>query len=203
MGTRAFIGLGLAAVCGLTIAVAQPAAQPAGQPAGEQPKAPETKPEAKPDIKPDAKPAVTPEAKPAASTSPIFGMIDGKAEVKPVGTQAITLLIEDLVIGEGKEANAQSTVTIHYAGKLKDGFIFDQTRNADGTPKEPATFPLPRLIQGWQLGIPGMKVGGVRKLTIPYQFAYGDRDVGMRPEGKPLIPAKSDLTFFIELKDVK
>jgi hypothetical protein len=63
--------------------------------------------------------------------------------------------------------------------------------------REPATFPLNRLIPGWQAGIPGMKVGGIRVLHIPYQFAYGERGAGAD------IPPKCDLVFAIELKDVK
>ncbi len=110
-----------------------------------------------------------------------------------VKTSEIRLLIEDLKIGDGAEAKGSSTITIHYHGSLaSNGKVFDSTRG-----KEPATFPLNRLIQGWQAGIPGMKVGGVRRLTIPWQFAYGER--GAPPD----IPAKADLVFSIELVAVK
>lgn len=99
------------------------------------------------------------------------------------------LIIEDLRLGEGAEVRPGATVTINYHGTLKDGgSMFDTTRG-----KQPATFPLGRLIRGWQEGVPGMKPGGVRRLTIPYALAYGEAG---RP---PVIPAKSDLVFIIEM----
>ncbi len=110
-----------------------------------------------------------------------------------IARSQIAIMIEDLKIGDGKEAAASSTITIHYHGiRASDGHVFDSTRG-----KEPATFPLARLIPGWQAGIPGMKVGGIRVLHIPYQFAYGERGAGAD------IPPKCDLVFAIELKDVK
>jgi FKBP-type peptidyl-prolyl cis-trans isomerase len=68
--------------------------------------------------------------------------------------------------------------------------------------QDPVTFPLSDLIQGWQIGIPGMKVGGIRRLTIPYQLAYGERDIPGE-DGQVQIPGKSTLVFAIELKGVK
>jgi peptidylprolyl isomerase len=103
------------------------------------------------------------------------------------------LIIQDLVVGTGKVAPPNSTVTIHYRGTLTDGSEFDSSYSRG----QPATFPLDRLIKGWQEGIPGMKVGGKRKLTIPYQLAYGEAG---RP---PVIPPKATLVFEIELFDVK
>lgn len=108
-----------------------------------------------------------------------------------VQTSEIKLVMEDLKIGTGAQAKGSSTITIHYHGTLMNGNVFDSTR--DG---EPATFPLSQLIEGWKMGIPGMKVGGIRRLTIPWQLAYGERAVGND------IPAKSDLIFSIELKEV-
>lgn len=99
------------------------------------------------------------------------------------------VIVEDLKIGEGSECKPGATVTINYHGTLKDGgTMFDTTRG-----KQPATFPLNRLIKGWQQGVPGMKPGGIRRLTIPYAQAYGENG---RP---PVIPAKADLVFIIEL----
>lgn len=74
----------------------------------------------------------------------------------------IKIVVEDLVLGDGAEATAESVITINYHGTLaKDGKVFDSTKG-----KEPATFPLQRLIPGWQAGIPGMKIGGLRRLTV-------------------------------------
>lgn len=103
------------------------------------------------------------------------------------------LMIEDLRLGEGKEATSDSSVVIFYRGTLEDGKVFDASRG-----QTPAKFPLARLIQGWQEGIPGMKVGGIRRLTVPPEMAYAE-------EGVPAagIPANATLTFSIELLDVQ
>ncbi|MEK6701163.1 MAG: FKBP-type peptidyl-prolyl cis-trans isomerase [Planctomycetota bacterium] len=149
-----------------------------------------------PPAPPTPVPAKQPEIKPPAVK------IDPKAPVqyegpdgtlyKVIKTGEIKLVMEDLKLGDGAEAKANSTITIHYHGTLAStGKVFDSTRA-----KEPATFPLDRLIQGWQLGIPGMKVGGVRRLTIPWQFAYGERGAGGD------IPPRADLVFSIELTAV-
>jgi FKBP-type peptidyl-prolyl cis-trans isomerase len=80
------------------------------------------------------------------------------------------------------------TVTIHYAGRFIDGAEFDSSI-ARG---EPATFPLPRLIQAWQEGVPLMAVGDTFEFAIPYSLAYG-------PKGKGPIPGGATLLFTIEL----
>ncbi|MBL8874261.1 MAG: FKBP-type peptidyl-prolyl cis-trans isomerase [Phycisphaerae bacterium] len=102
------------------------------------------------------------------------------------------LVIEELKIGEGADAKSGAIVTINYHGTLKEGgTLVDSTRG-----KQPATYPLNKLIKGWQQGVPGMKPGGIRRLTIPYALAYGEA-------GKPpVIPPKSDLVFIIELIQV-
>lgn len=82
----------------------------------------------------------------------------------------------------------ESTVTIHYVGRFIDGREFDSSR-ARG---EPATFPLSRLIRGWQEGVPLMRVGETFQFVIPSDIAYGDRD-------RPPIPPGSTLLFEIEL----
>lgn len=162
-------------------------AQPAAEPKKEEPK---------------SIPATPIEAKPEATEAPKGGRPmaqgpDGK-EYPVISNSSICIEIEDLKIGDGKEVTAGATITIHYHGTLaSNGKQFDSTRG-----KEPATFPLGRLISGWQAGIPGMKVGGIRVLRIPYQLAYGEREIP-GPDGTPLIPAKSDLVFSIEVKDVK
>lgn len=100
--------------------------------------------------------------------------------------------IEDLVVGTGAVCTAKHTVTVHYRGTLLNGTEFD---SSIGGP--PIDFPLRDLIVGWQEGIPGMKVGGKRKLTIHWSKAYGEH--GM----PPTIPPKSDLVFEIELLGVR
>lgn len=96
--------------------------------------------------------------------------------------------IEDIVEGQGDACPKNATITIHYTGMLLSGKVFDSS-----LPGQPVTFPLRRLIQGWQEGIPGMKVGGKRRLTIPWRMAYGE--AGAPPD----IPPRADLVFEIEL----
>jgi FKBP-type peptidyl-prolyl cis-trans isomerase len=102
--------------------------------------------------------------------------------------------IEDLVEGTGAEAKAGQTVTVHYVGTLTDGRKFDSSRDR-GTPFK---FPLGagRVIQGWDRGVAGMKIGGQRRLTIPPELAYGARGF------PPVIPANATLVFEIELLDL-
>jgi FKBP-type peptidyl-prolyl cis-trans isomerase FkpA len=97
--------------------------------------------------------------------------------------------IEDIVVGTGAECKPNATVKVHYRGTLTNGTEFDSSYKRG----KPIEFPLPNLIQGWQEGIPGMKVGGKRKLVIPWQKAYGAQG------HPPAIPPKSDLVFEIEL----
>ncbi|MCA3006241.1 MAG: FKBP-type peptidyl-prolyl cis-trans isomerase [Planctomycetaceae bacterium] len=101
------------------------------------------------------------------------------------------VVVEDLVVGTGVTCKAGAVVTVHYRGTLTSGKVFDESFGGD-----PVEFPLDQLIEGWQDGIPGMKVGGRRKLTVPWQKAYGAE--GMPPE----IPPKANLVFEIELLDV-
>jgi len=102
------------------------------------------------------------------------------------------LMVEDLTPGDGAECPAGATVNVHYKGTLMDGTVFDSSYDRG----QPIDFPLANLIPGWQQGIPGMKVGGKRKLTIPYSLAYGERG------SPPVIPPRADLVFEIELLGV-
>lgn len=101
------------------------------------------------------------------------------------------LIIEDLKMGDGPDCMPNSVITVRYHGTLVNGEPFDTTRG-----KAAAEFPLDRLIRGWREGLPGMKVGGIRRLTVPAALAYGDRQKG-------IIPPNSDLIFSIELVAVK
>ncbi len=96
----------------------------------------------------------------------------------------------DVKEGTGEVCDEGATVQIHYAGWTLAGKLFDSTYLRG---KPPAEFPLSRLIQGWQRGIPGMKPGGIRRLYIPWAMAYGE---GGSP---PDIPPKADLIFEIKL----
>ena len=90
----------------------------------------------------------------------------------PDGPAPTELVITDLVVGEGAEAVPGAKVKVHYVGVEHDtGEEFDASYNR-GAPIE---FPLRGLIQGWQDGIPGMKVGGRRQLVIPPLLAYAGR----------------------------
>jgi FKBP-type peptidyl-prolyl cis-trans isomerase len=104
------------------------------------------------------------------------------------------LEIWDVKAGKGAAVKPGATVTIHYAGWLTDekATKFDNTRGG-----KPATLPLNNLIKGWQEGIPGMKPGGVRRLKIPAELAYGKRGVGN------VIPPDATLVFEIELIDAE
>ncbi len=108
--------------------------------------------------------------------------------------QVPKLLTEDLTVGTGTEAVAGKHVVVNYEGKLLDGTVFDSSYTR-GTPFD---FDLGagQVIQGWDQGVVGMKVGGKRKLVIPASLAYGDRAIGT-------IPANSTLVFEVELLDVK
>lgn len=99
----------------------------------------------------------------------------------------------DIIEGTGAVVGENATVTAHYTGALaKDGTIFQSSKDTG----QPFTAELKGLIPGWQAGIPGMKVGGVRRLVIPAEQAYGAQATGN-------IPANSDLVFDIELIEVK
>lgn len=101
------------------------------------------------------------------------------------------MILEDISVGTGAECKLGGAVVAHYKGTFKsDGREFDSSHKRG----EPAGFALANVISGWTEGVPGMRIGGKRKLTIPSQFAYGER-------GRASIPPNSDLVFEIELVD--
>lgn len=102
--------------------------------------------------------------------------------------------IEDLVTGEGKAAEKGALITAHYRGWLDDGKEFDSSYKK-GRPFQ-TVLSKNKVIQGWFVGLQGMKVGGKRKLWVPSELAYGARQIG------EMIPPNSDLTFEIELLEV-
>jgi len=120
---------------------------------------------------------------------------DKKAEEKVITTKSGLKYVEHKV-GDGKVAKAGDDVEVHYTGTLTNGKKFDSSVDRN----EPFPFLLGtgKVIKGWDQGVAGMKEGGKRKLIIPPDLAYGDRDVG-----NGLIPANSTLIFEVELLKVK
>ncbi|OYX43768.1 peptidylprolyl isomerase [Candidatus Saccharibacteria bacterium 32-49-12] len=104
------------------------------------------------------------------------------------------LEIIDLSSGEGEEVPEGATITAHYTGALcKNGIIFQSSHDFG----EPVTFGLDQVIAGWTKGVPGMKVGGMRRLIIPSEMAYGSVRAAAN------IPPNSDLVFDIELMAIR
>ncbi len=100
------------------------------------------------------------------------------------------LQIEDLVVGTGREAKKGDVVEVHYTGWLTDGTQFDSSVGGS-----PFSFRLGagEVIEGWDRGVAGMKVGGKRKLTLPPELGYGARGA------PPAIPPGATLVFEVEL----
>ena len=124
------------------------------------------------------------------------GITQTQEKVAPMENQTVTELIkEDTVVGNGKEATAGALVTVHYKGTFLDGKVFDTSLQPG---RDPFTFQLGAgmVIEGWDVGVAGMKVGGKRKLTIPSDMAYG-------PLGAGPIGPNTPLVFEVELLEVK
>ncbi|MCC3291186.1 MULTISPECIES: FKBP-type peptidyl-prolyl cis-trans isomerase [unclassified Arthrobacter] len=106
------------------------------------------------------------------------------------------LIIEDLVVGDGREVKAGDTVSTHYVGvAFSTGEEFDASWNR-GTPLD-FRVGVGQVIQGWDQGLLGMKVGGRRRLEIPSSMAYGDRGAG-----SAVAPGES-LIFVVDLLGVR
>ena len=123
-------------------------------------------------------------------------------ELPPATVGVEQLQVTDLVLGAGAEAVAGSKVTVHYSGWAYEpsqpdakGKSFDSSRESG----QPFTFALGagQVIAGWDQGVPGMRVGGQRRLLIPHELAYGERGAG------GVIPPRATLVFDIELLDVR
>ena len=110
-------------------------------------------------------------------------------------TTASGLIYEDIIVGTGATATAGQTVTVHYTGWLTNGTKFDSSKDRN----QPFNFRLGagEVIRGWDEGVAGMKVGGIRKLTIPPQLGYGASGAG------GVIPPNATLVFEVELLGIK
>ena len=109
-------------------------------------------------------------------------------------TTTTGLQYEDTVVGQGAIAKSGNTVSVHYTGTLADGTLFDTSRQ-----REPFSFKLDmgEVIAGWDEGVAGMQVGGVRTLIIPPQLGYGASGAG------GVIPPNATLHFEVELLAVR
>jgi len=101
---------------------------------------------------------------------------------------------ETIKAGTGDEFRSGRVGVMNYEGKLDDGTVFDSTKTR-GAPDEFA-FGSGRLIAGWEMAVPGMKVGEVRKIVVPPEKGYGEKEMGK-------IPPNSTLTFEVELVGIK
>jgi FKBP-type peptidyl-prolyl cis-trans isomerase len=123
----------------------------------------------------------------------LLGLVSCSATDESNPTASSDLVIEDVVIGSGAVAANGDSVTVHYVGTLLNGSQFDSSYSRN----QPFTFRIGanQVIQGWERGVPGMRVGGKRRLTIPPSLGYGSQANGP-------IPANSTLRFEIDLLSI-
>lgn len=176
------------------------------------------------------KPATSAKAPGASSTpggGPGAGLVKyppGKKAAPEIKKTLFALKVQDLKVGTGAEAEPLKLYKVKYTGwRAADGVVFDSwdqhptpVMGADGKPEmgedgkpkttepQPASFPvgMGRMIPGFDQGFAGMKVGGIRRIFIPWQLGYGSRALPDRGPEHPGIPAKSDLVFEVELADI-
>ena len=112
-----------------------------------------------------------------------------------ITTTATGLQIEEITVGAGATAEAGQNVVVHYTGWLTDGTKFDSSKDRN----DPFRFGLGQrqVIAGWDAGVQGMQIGGVRKLTIPPELGYGARGAG------GVIPPNATLVFEVELLGIR
>ena len=110
----------------------------------------------------------------------------------PTGVAPTTLQTQDIIVGTGTEVQSSSTLTVHYTLMTwSNGKIVESSWSG----AQPATFPLARVIPGWQQGLPGTKVGGRRLLVIPSDLGYG-------PNGSGPIGPNETLIFAVDILGV-
>ncbi|MDR4461522.1 MAG: FKBP-type peptidyl-prolyl cis-trans isomerase [Nitrospirales bacterium] len=125
----------------------------------------------------------------------VLNPLSGKAAEEAMVSTPSGLQYVDLAIGSGREAHAGETAIVHYTGTLTDGKKFDSSKDRNS----PFSFRLGagRVIKGWDEGVEGMKIGGIRKLVIPPQLGYGSRGAGSA------VPPNATLIFEVELLDLR
>ena len=113
---------------------------------------------------------------------------------EPRTEQVTELEIIDVEVGTGDEVQPGATITAHYTGALvKNGIIFQSSHDFG----QAISFGLDQVIKGWTVGVPGMRIGGTRRIIIPAEMAYGASSPAKN------IPANSDLVFDIDLVAIK
>jgi FKBP-type peptidyl-prolyl cis-trans isomerase len=131
---------------------------------------------------------------PSTDTKPAAPALPGLPGTGKMHKLASGLQYDDLVVGSGKMAEPGMNVSLNYRGFLLDGTPFDNSYDRG----EPLKFQIAggQMIQGFDEGVRGMRIGGKRKILVPWAMAYGEA-------GRPPIPPKADLVFDLELLDVK
>jgi peptidylprolyl isomerase len=169
-----------------------------------------------------ARPAATRRA-PSGAGAEVVKYPPGKKPEPGVKKTLFVLRVQDLKIGTGPDAEPMKMYKVKYTGwRAADGVVFDSWEQhptpvmgkdgkpqmgEDGKPKVgpplPATFPVGfgRMIPGFDQGFAGMRVGGIRRIFVPWQLGYGARTLPDR-ENHPGIPPRSDLVFEVELVDM-
>jgi len=170
---------------------------------------------------PAAKPAATAKAASTATGATVDKYPPGKKAALVAKKALFSLKVQDIKVGAGPDAEPMKMYKVKYTGwRAADGVVFDSWDqhptpltdkdgkpevDADGKPKTgpalPASFPvgMGRMIPGFDQGFAGMKVGGIRRIFIPWQLGYGTRAMPDRGADHPGIPGKSDLIFEVEL----
>jgi len=140
-------------------------------------------------------PLATPDTSTTITTTEPTATTVATSSGKPTTMETDKLIIQDERVGTGAEAVSGKKITVNYSGTLTDGTKFDSSYDR-GTP---FTFTLGagEVIQGWDQGFAGMKVGGKRKLTIPSSLGYGAQGAGSA------IPPNATLIFEVELLSVE
>ena len=126
----------------------------------------------------------------AATVLPVVSDVAGEAPTisKPSGTAPAELTTKDVIVGTGAEVLPTSTLTVHYTLMAwSTGKIIESSWSG-----QPATFPLAQVVEGWQKGLPGSKVGGRRLLIIPPAMGYGAAGAGP-------IGANENLIFTVDI----
>ena len=137
--------------------------------------------------------AVVPAAAPSVTTTPSTP----STRTERVRKLADGLIIKDIKIGAGPVAKDGETAIVHYTGMLMNGKVFDASK-LHGNQPFPFVLGAGQVIAGWDIGVKGMRVGGIRELIIPAALAYGDQS----PPGSG-IPANSTLKFRVRLLGVQ